>query len=176
MDDRKKGILYILSAAFFFALMNLFVKLGGDLPVWQKSFFRNLVAFAIALVVLMKDHVKIRVGKGNRLFLFGRCMGGTLGILCNFYAIGQLNIADASMLNKLSPFFAMIFSIYILKEVPKKWEWAAILAAFSGALLVMKPSFHMESVPALLGALGGAGAGFAYTCVRRLGKGASMAA
>lgn len=29
----------------------------------------------------------------------------------------------------------------------------------------------MESVPALLGALGGAGAGFAYTCVRRLGKG-----
>lgn len=105
MDDRKKGILYILSAAFFFALMNLFVKLGGDLPVWQKSFFRNLVAFAIALVVLMKDHVKIRVGKGNRLFLFGRCMGGTLGILCNFYAIGQLNIADASMLNKLSPFF-----------------------------------------------------------------------
>lgn len=49
-------------------------------------------------------------------------------------------------------------------------------AAFAGALLVMKPSFHMESVPALLGALGGAGAGFAYTCVRRLGKGASMAA
>ena len=171
MDDRKKGILYILSAAFFFALMNLFVKLGGDLPVWQKSFFRNLVAFAIALVILMKDHVKFRVGKGNRLFLFGRCMGGTLGILCNFYAMGQLNIADASMLNKLSPFFAMIFSIYILKEVPKKWEWAAILAAFAGALLVMKPSFHMESVPALLGALGGAGAGFAYTCVRRLGKG-----
>ena len=55
--------------------------------------------------------------------------------------------------------------------MPKKWEWAAILAAFAGALLVMKPSFHMESVPALLGALGGAGAGFAYTCVRRLGKG-----
>ena len=72
MDDRKIGILYILSAAFFFALMNLFVKLGGDLPVWQKSFFRNLVAFAIALVILMKDHVKFRVGKGNRLFLFGR--------------------------------------------------------------------------------------------------------
>ena len=55
--------------------MNLFVKLGGDLPVWQKSFFRNLVAFAIALVVLMKDHVKIRVGK-RKPFIFIWTMHG----------------------------------------------------------------------------------------------------
>ena len=43
---RKKtqGILYILTAAFGFSVMTLFVKLAGDLPAFQKSFFRNFVA------------------------------------------------------------------------------------------------------------------------------------
>ena len=34
-----------------------------------------------------------------------------MGLLCNFYALGKLNLSDANMLNKLSPFFAIIFSI-----------------------------------------------------------------
>ena len=39
MNKQKlKGIRYILFAAFFFASMNLFVKMAGDLPVWQKCF------------------------------------------------------------------------------------------------------------------------------------------
>ena len=35
---------------------------------------------------------------------------GTIGILCNFYAVDHLLVSDASMLNKLSPFFVIIFS------------------------------------------------------------------
>ena len=105
MDKRKlRGIRYILFAAFFFALMNLFVKVAGDLPVWQKCFFRNLVAGLIATGMLIKKRERIIIGKGNFSYMAIRCIGGTLGILCNFYAIGKLNIADASMLNKLSPF------------------------------------------------------------------------
>ena len=88
--------------------MNLFVKMAGDLPVWQKCFFRNLVAGFIAVGMLIKKKERIVIPKGNFLPLALRCIGGTLGILCNFYAIGQMNIADASMLNKLSPFFGII--------------------------------------------------------------------
>lgn len=49
MKQRQKGILCILMAAFCFALMNTFVRLSGDLPSVQKSFFRNLVAAAFAV-------------------------------------------------------------------------------------------------------------------------------
>ena len=43
--------------------------------------------------------------------------------------------------------------------------------AFCGALFVVKPSFQIEkSLPALIGVLGGLGAGLAYTFVRYLGK------
>ncbi|MDD6035962.1 MAG: DMT family transporter [Lachnospiraceae bacterium] len=171
MDKRKlRGIRYILFAAFFFALMNLFVKAAGDLPVWQKCFFRNLVAGLIATGMLIKKRERIIIGKGNFSYMAIRCIGGTLGILCNFYAIGKLNIADASMLNKLSPFFCIILSIFILKERPNKMEVTAVVLAFIGALFVVKPSFRMECVPALFGVLGGFGAGLAYTCVRKMGK------
>lgn len=176
MKQKNLGILYIMCAAFCFALMNLFVRLSGDLPVMQKSLFRNLVAAGIALAMIVKEREKIQFrteqasAAKNLGFLLIRAGAGTIGILCNFYAVGTLNIADASMLNKLSPFFAIIFSIFVLKEKPKRKEWLAVIVAFLGALFVVKPSFHMESVPALIGLCGGLFAGLAYTFVRKLGQ------
>lgn len=171
MNKQKlKGIRYILCAAFFFAVMNLFVKEAGDLPVWQKCFFRNLVAGFIAIGLLIKKKERIVIPKGNRLMLLLRCIGGTVGILCNFYAIGKMNIADASMLNKLSPFFCIILSIFVLKERPNKKEVLAVILAFTGALFVVKPSFQVECIPAIFGVVGGLGAGLAYTCVRKMSK------
>ena len=176
MKQKNLGILYIMCAAFCFALMNLFVRLSGDLPVMQKSLFRNLVAAGIALAMIVKEREKIQFrteqasAAKNLGFLLVRAGAGTIGILCNFYAVGTLNIADASMLNKLSPFFAIIFSIFVLKERPKRKEWLAVIVAFLGALFVVKPSFHMESIPALIGLCGGLFAGLAYTFVRKLGQ------
>ena len=57
LTKKQKGILFIILAAMFFALMNCFVRLSGDLPTVQKSFFRNLVAVFVAFVVLMRSGV-----------------------------------------------------------------------------------------------------------------------
>ena len=48
VHNKNKGILLIVTSAFFFALMGIFVKLSGDLPAVEKAFFRNLIA-AIAI-------------------------------------------------------------------------------------------------------------------------------
>ena len=94
-NDKTKGIAYIILSAFFFALMNLFVKLSGDLPIMQKSFFRNSVAIVFAVILISKNHMwEMPIGK-NILYLFIRSAAGTVGILCNFYAISHMNIADA---------------------------------------------------------------------------------
>lgn len=168
MKDKKKGILFILGAAFFFALMNLFVKLGGDVPTMQKAFFRNAVAAVFALFVVMKDRGCVKTAKGNYAGLFLRSAFGLIGIICNFYAIDKLTISDASLLNKLSPFFAVIFSIFILKEIADRYEWTFVIVAFIGALFVIKPTFSMEIIPAIAGVIGGMCAGLAYTFVRQL--------
>ena len=53
MKDKNRGIICIILSAFSFALMALFLKLSGDLPAIEKSFFRNLVA---AVIAFYHDH------------------------------------------------------------------------------------------------------------------------
>lgn len=168
--NKTKGIICIVTSAFFFALMNMFIRLSGDLPSIQKSFFRNFVAMIFALIILLKEKPRIELDRESKGFLVVRSISGTLGILCNFYAVDHLVLADASMLNKMSPFFAIIFSIFILKEKVNLFQISCVVVAFLGALAVIKPSGSMDSLPALIGLVGGIGAGLAYTCVRALGQ------
>ena len=167
--NRTKGILFILSAAFFFSLMTVFVRLSGDVPTMQKAFFRNIVAAFLAAFILMRSGEKFYMPRTSLMDMFLRCSIGTMGILCNFWAVDHMRIADANILNKLSPFFAILMSIFILKERPNRVEWLSVLLAFIGAAFVAKPGAGIASFPALVAILGGFTAGTAYTYVRKLG-------
>ena len=168
-SDYRLGIIFIIISAFCFALMNLFIRLSGDVPTLQKCFFRNLFALFVASGTLVRTGTPFRIGKGNLKYLLIRSISGGLGMICNFYAVDNLAISDASILNKLSPFFAIIFSYIVLKETADRYEWLSVAAAFVGAMFVVKPTFGFDTLPAFAGFLGGLGAGLAYTYVRKLG-------
>lgn len=171
MKKKHMGIVYIIISAFFFALMAMFVRLAGDLPSVQKSFFRNLVSLVFAFGILKKEGVWFSGKRENIKCLFMRAAAGTVGILCNFYAVDHLVLADASMLNKMSPFFAIVFSFFILKEKINVPQMMIVAGAFLGSLLIIKPTPAIfQSPEALIGLLGGMGAGLAYTYVRALGE------
>ncbi len=169
-NNKMQGIFFIVMAGFFFSLMTLFVRKAGNLPTMEKAFFRNAVAVVVAFITLARSEEGFKIKKGNRLDIFFRCLFGTTGMVCNFYAIDHLALADANMLNKLSPFFAIIFSAIILKERPNKVEWSAVVVAMIGTLFVIKPSFNMQFANGLVGVYGGLGAGIAYAFIHRLGK------
>ena len=166
--NRYKGIVCIVCSAFCFALMNVFVRAAGDLPSMQKSFFRNVVALAFAIIIMKKNSIPFRCRRKNLRYLLIRSVCGTLGILCNYYAIDHLVLSDASMLNKMSPFFAVIFGFLVLGERVDIPQALCVAGAFLGSLLVIKPTFaNMALVPSFIGLLGGLGAGIAYTYVRK---------
>ena len=170
MKEKQQGILFIILAGFFFASMSFFVRLSGDLPTMEKAFFRNAVAVLVAAFMLARTKEGFHVQKGSWPDLLMRSFCGTVGLICNFYAVDHMNIADANILNKLSPFFAILMSYFILKEKANKVEWACVVVAFIGAVFVVKPAFNMQFVNAMIGVIGGLGAGIAYTFVRKLGK------
>ena len=166
--NSKLGIIHILIAAFGFSLMTLFLKLAGDLPTMEKAFFRNIVALFLSVIMLSRSKEKFHIKKQSYPSLFFRSFFGTAGLIANFWAIDRLGLADANMLNKMSPFFAMLMSIFILKEIPDKVEWISIIVAFIGAILIVKPSAGIASLPAFVGLFGGFGAGTAYSFVRKV--------
>lgn len=172
VSNRTKGILLLILSAFFFACMNMFVKLSGEeLPVFQKVFFRNAMAAIIAFIVLMKNKAPMRpTVKGSLPFLIMRTLFGLAGVVCNYYALETLVLSDASILNKMSPFFAVLFSFIFIKERPRLYQWLILAGALFGALFVIKPGFaNAAFTPALVGFMGGVFAGAAYGCVRKLG-------
>ena len=81
LSKKSKAIGFIIMSAFGFAMMAAFIRLAGDLPFTQKTFFRNLVAVAVAAVVLCREKVGFKWEKGNLPLLIIRATCGTLGIL-----------------------------------------------------------------------------------------------
>lgn len=169
LSNRTKGIIFIIASAFGFAMMSAFVKLAGDLPSFQKTFFRNLVSCIIAAIFIIKNKESFFGKKENQKILILRSIFGTIGIVLNFYAIDKLVLSDANMLNKLSPFFVIIFSALFLNERINIKQSIAIVIAFLGALFIIKPTFNLDIIPSLLGVMGAICAAVAYTCLRVLG-------
>lgn len=178
----RKGIACLVASAFFFALMGALVHgadaCGGRISAIQKSFFRNLVAWGVAGALLARlhfnTHAPLSFANGDARtwgWLLLRAVCGTVGVFGNFYALSHLPVADALMLNKLAPFFTVLFSWALLKERLTRRQAFCLLGAFAGAMLVVKPGVQgLSPLPALGGLLGGIGAGAAYTCLRELGR------
>jgi drug/metabolite transporter (DMT)-like permease len=162
------GVFFIVLSAFFFSLMSVFVRYAGELPTFQKALFRNSVAAFVGFIMLIKSR-SFKIQKGSFLPLLLRSAAGTVGIVCNFYAIDHMPISDASMFNKLSPFFTVIFSIFIIKERTTLVDWLLVGLAFVGVLFVSRPTLdYAELLPPTIGLLGALGAGLAYAFVRQL--------
>src|SRR5690625_4563797 len=116
MNNLIKGIILMIISSAGFAVMTLFVKISGDLPSIQKTFFRNAVSMVIAFGFVIYNKERLFGKRENQVVLLARSISGTLGIVLLFYAIDHLVISDADMLNKLSPLLVIVFSSIFLKE------------------------------------------------------------
>ena len=80
MNNRKSGntlgILFIIGSAFWFAVMNLFIRLSGDVPTLQKCFFRNFFALLVSVFSLIETKTKFQIGEGNLKYLLIRAIDG----------------------------------------------------------------------------------------------------
>lgn len=150
--------------------MTLFVKLSGELPSIQKTFFRNIVSAVIAFFFVIYHRESLFGKKENQIVLLGRSIFGTLGIVFLFYAIDHLVMSDADMLNKMSPFLVIIFSAIFLKEKVLPFQIVTIVFAFIGMLLIVKPSFSVDVMPYMVGVMSAIFAAAAYTLLRVLGN------
>ena len=166
---KGRGIVYMLISALFFAFMGVTVKAAVNIPLAQKVLFRNLVMVVLISFTLFGKGKKAFFGnRENRGLLFARSLLGMAGVFLYFYSLSSLHLADASMLNKLSPFFVTLFSVLFLKEKLKRYQIPALLAAFLGTLLVIKPQWNLEMLPALAGFCAAIVAGGAYTLINAL--------
>lgn len=152
-----------------FAIMAVCVRKSGDLPLFEKVFFRNFIMLFIVIFLIWRSDINWLGEPRNRKFLAARALLGFTGVCLFFYAILNINLSDASVLNKLSPFFVFIFAVLFLKEKLGRFRIPALVIAFIGSIMVIQPRFDVSVLPAAAGAASALTAGLAYTIVRYLG-------
>jgi len=167
-DNVGLAILMIVLSGLSFSIVAVMVRLAGDVPIYEKVFFRSIVVLVAtgALAVRSRENPFARNRHMPLLLLRGAF--GTTAMFLYFFAIERLTIADATVLNKLSPFFVAMFAVLFLHEKLSRFIVPVLVVAFTGAALIIKPQLSLDALPAAGGLLSAAASGAAYTVVRRL--------
>lgn len=152
-------------AAFSFSVMVIFVKAAcQSLPSMEVVFIRSLSGtLAIAFLIWRK---RISWFGNNQKIMILRGVFGFGALAMHFYAISELNLATAVILNYTAPIFAALFARLILGE---KTTWPvnlAVAASFLGLYLLAAPQFETKLIPLLIGILSGIFAALAYVMIR----------
>ncbi len=169
MSKKQIAIILMLFSTMSFSIMQLIVKLSaGAIPTMEQVFVRNFITLFFGLVMALRAKDPLLGKKDNRLLLLGRAVFGYIGVVGYFYATTNMNVADASLLHRSSPFFVILFSAIFLKNRMTRNQVIALLLAFCGSILVINPSFNVSMVPALAGVISAAGAGAAYVIINVL--------
>ncbi|MFQ5570617.1 MAG: DMT family transporter [Rhodothermales bacterium] len=168
------GLRYMVLAAFYFSLMGLLVKTAGQhLPPSEMVLARSVIALLLTYWMLRRANV---TPWGNRKgLLFFRGLAGFMGLLCVFYSLTKLPLADATVIQYTNPVLTAILAALFLKESIGRREFLGLLSSMTGVILVAQPSFffgataHRLDLFAVGIALAGAAfSAIAYTTVRKL--------
>ena len=165
-----QGVLWMLIATFFFALMGTFVKLGGEsFTPTELVFYRSSISLIFIIAIMRWNNVSY---SSNYIKLhLTRSSIGFISLLFFFYAINHLPLSTAISLNYTSPLFLGLMMPLILKRKVKKWLFLAVVIGFIGVFFILKPTFENHNYFAgLVGLVSGLGAAMAYLFVTQLGQ------
>ena len=163
---KKKGIVFILMSALFFSIMAAFVKSIPEIPLTEKMFFRNFIGLLAVSVTLARRKKSIKPRRP--LLMVSRALFGLAGVGLYYAALERLPLANAVMINKLSPVFVIVFAVVFLKEQVNRHQKSALVIALIGAVLVVRPGLDYTLFAGILALMSAAFAGAAYTVVRKL--------
>lgn len=150
----KKATLFIILSSFFFSIMQVCVKFSGtNIPLMEQIFFRNLITLFISACIIIKEKHLFFGKKGHRKYLFARAFFGYTGVCGFFYATNHMSLSDSSILQKSSPIFVTIFTAILLRQKLPKIKAICVLISFIGAMLVVKPKFDSQTIPAMIALL-----------------------
>jgi drug/metabolite transporter (DMT)-like permease len=133
---------WMILGAFGFAVMGTLSHALGTRCDWLLVAAVRAVFMCTTAVILARlAHVRVPVLRPGRLWL--RSLAGSISLVCNFYALSRLPVAEAITLSNLFPLWIVIGSIVILRQRPTAGEIAGVVFGFLGVLLIQRP--HLGS-------------------------------
>jgi len=143
----------MLASTMFFALMVVAIRLASaNLHTFEIAFFRNFFGLIATLPLFIKHGPGILRTQYFPRYLF-RCLIGIVSMLCGFWAIGHLPLAQAVSLSYSTPLFVTLAAAAMLNEKVRARRWTAVVLGFIGVLIIVRPGTSEFSIDALIAVL-----------------------
>lgn len=156
----------MLLAGFFFALMNVSVKMIPHIPAIEIILFRSVFSFFFTYSVLKKS--KIPILGTNKQLLIARGVVGSIGLIAFFYTLQAIPLASAVTINYLAPIFTSILGIFIVKEKVAVRQFIYFGISFLGVLVIQGFDPRISMVDLSIGLIASLAMGLAYNIIRKL--------
>ena len=161
------GSLFVILGEVFFTTMGMIIKtLGENIPSYQLVFYRNVFAVMVLAPFLFRQrlhHVKTkRIG----MHLI-RSVSGLLAMYCFFYALANIELANAMLLKLTGPIFIPIIAILWIHEKVTLKTYLGIALGFLGVIIFLNPSAEIQ-LASIVGLIGGALAAGAKVAIRKM--------
>lgn len=164
----SKGIQFMLLATVFFTIMQTFVKQLTPMHTFEITFFRSAITSFCCFLYLGFYRLPI-IGKNQKILII-RAVLGIISMTSFFFTLQWMPFGAAVSLKYLSPVFAAVVAIFMLKEKIKPWQWCFLAMALAGVLLLKGFDTRINFKGLSIGIFGAMAGGLIYPLIRKIGK------
>lgn len=137
--SHSRAAALMLGSTMFFAAMAVTIRLASEtLSTYQIAFFRNFFGLLALLPFLWRGGPAVLRTKQLPRYLL-RSAIGVASMLCGFWALGNLPMAQAVSLSYSTPLFVTIAAVVFLQEKVRARRWSAVIIGFIGVLVIVRP-------------------------------------
>ena len=140
-DKVSEGIVWGIISAFWISVMLCGVRyLLDDYNAFIIVFWRCVFGAVFMLPWLHRNGMQAIKTSKMPLYVI-RAVTGIFAMILWFYGIGLMPLPQATALSFTAPIFSAIAAIFLLNEKSNLSRWMAIIIAFIGALIIIRPGF-----------------------------------
>ncbi len=141
-DNPVAGVIWMLITGLCFIAVTAIVKYMGDaLPAPVSAFLRYLMGLVFFIPMLGQLRAAKLTPRALKWFGF-RGIVHSLAVMLWFYAMTQISIAEVTAMNYLAPIYVTIAAVFVLGEKLAMRRILAVVAAFIGAMVILRPGFR----------------------------------
>jgi drug/metabolite transporter (DMT)-like permease len=162
-----RASLYILGASFALATMGSLTHAIGPRCDW-------LVVSLVRAVVMLVTAATLARSSGSALLvlrprtLWVRSLAGSCSLVCNFYALTRLPVADAITLFSIQPLWIVLISAVFLRRTPRPAELIGVSLGLAGVVLIERPHLSGDRLAAIVALLSSVSSAVAMLGLHRL--------
>ncbi len=136
------GIVWMMITGLMFVAVTGIVRyVGSGIPAAEAAFIRYVIGLAIMLPFLIPVFRRGIKPKAFAIFSL-RGLAHALGVILWFYAMANIPIAEVTAIGYTSPIYITIGAAVFFGERMAMRRIVAVVTAFIGAMIILRPGFQ----------------------------------